>query len=111
MKRSCSLDLPTPRGPLRQLQGSLWLHHPSQLCSWAEVSRNVQEEGQHKATQGQEPGRVASTWPGENPSQGLEDSWPGLSSQDQLFGPNDLLERRVGGQIRGPFLGSDFPGL
>lgn len=38
----------------------------------------------------------------------LEDSWPALSSQGQLFGPDDLPERRVGRQITGPWLGGGF---
>lgn len=74
------------------------------------MSRNAHEKG-HEVTQGQEPGSVAPTWSGESPSQGLEGSWPGLSSQGQLFGPNDLLERKVDGQIRGPSLGNGFPAV
>lgn len=44
---------------------------------------------------------MASTLTSENPSRGLDVSWPGLSSQGQVLGPEDLLERLVNGQITG----------
>lgn len=98
---------PPPSVPLRQLQGSLPLCRP-RLCPRAEVPGNVHEERGASGDKGQEPGSLGSTWPGESPSWGLEASLPDQSSQGQLFGSDDPLERRVGRQIRGPWLGNGF---
>lgn len=53
---------------------------------------------------------MASTLSSENPSRGLDVSWPGLPSQGQVLGPDDLLERLVNGQIAGLWLAvASFP--